>query len=72
MSFMTVGQAAAQLSTSEKQVLRLVKGGLLQSTVQDGETLVKRASVLSRKSMLKRRSISNSRPGQSGQGQGQF
>ncbi len=69
MSFMTVGQAAAQLSTSEKQVLRLVKGGLLRSTVQDGETLVKRASVLSRKSMLKRRSINNSRPGQ---GQGRF
>ena len=66
MSFMTVGQAAAQLSTSEKQVLRLVKGGLLRSTVQDGETLVKRASILSRKSMLKRRSINNSRPGQGG------
>ena len=53
MSYMTPEQAAAKLSTSVSDVLRLVKSGQLRGTERNGKTLVDRASVLSRQSANK-------------------
>ena len=50
MSYMTPEQAAAKLSTSAREVLRLVRSGQLQGKEINGKTMINRNSVLSRQS----------------------